>query len=91
MPSVALAGHFYMYDTLHLTEISRNLDSISVPVFDRTHAETQHTLILMLALLPLDKSRGQCKNTDGSFLNALLFSFIPEGSDRVNSHGLSAG
>jgi hypothetical protein len=54
MPSVVQGGHFYSYNSLHLTEISRAIDKLTDDaLLNQSHPSVAMTLSLMLAALPL--------------------------------------
>ena len=54
VPSVVRGGHFYNYNSLHLTEVSRAIDLRSEDALsNQTHSSATLTLTMMLAALPL--------------------------------------
>jgi hypothetical protein len=49
-----LSGHFYSYDSLHLTEVSRAIDYYTKDsLSNQSHPCASLTLVMMLAVLPL--------------------------------------
>jgi hypothetical protein len=56
-PSITQGGHFYTYDSLHLTEFSRSLDLQTKGAFsNQVHPSAGLTIMMMMAALPHLKS-----------------------------------
>lgn len=54
VPSVVRGGHFYSYNSLHLTEVSRAIDFVTnESLSNQSHPCASLTLAMMLAALPL--------------------------------------
>lgn len=61
VPSVNCSGHFYTYNSLHLTEVSHLIDHwTSGSLSNQTHPSSTMTIAMMLAALPLYKNN--CKS-----------------------------
>ena len=53
LASVAVGGHFYSYNTMHLTEESRSIDSLHGKfTTNKEHYHVLDTLIRMVLALP---------------------------------------
>jgi len=56
VPSVTIGGHFYAFDTMHLTEIARALDHRTKGKFtNQDHPHAMYTMAVMMCSLPLFK------------------------------------
>ncbi|KAF8810840.1 hypothetical protein BYT27DRAFT_7209061 [Phlegmacium glaucopus] len=54
VPSVVLGGHFYTYNSLHLTELWRAIDKRTNSRFtNQTHPNSTLTIMMMMAALPI--------------------------------------
>ena len=54
IPSIVRGGHFYNYNSLHLTEVSRAIDYMTnASLSNQTHNSTPLTLVMMMLALPL--------------------------------------
>lgn len=53
IPSLTLGGHFFLWDALHVTLVSRALDHLNGMLFtNQDHEHTDETLWRMAAMLP---------------------------------------
>ncbi|KAF9521309.1 hypothetical protein CPB83DRAFT_900867 [Crepidotus variabilis] len=57
VPTVAIGGHFYSLDCLYLTEMNRHYDLDYPDLSNNDHPHVYQLLVLMMALLPLQKGR----------------------------------
>ena len=54
IPSIVRGGHFYNYNSLHLTEVSRAIDyRTNASLSNQTHLSTPLTFVMMMLALPL--------------------------------------
>ena len=54
VPSVVWGGHFYNYNSLHLTEVSQLLDIMTnEAISNQTHSSASLTLSMMMSVLPI--------------------------------------
>ncbi|KAH9930795.1 hypothetical protein B0H21DRAFT_711940 [Amylocystis lapponica] len=76
--SFAYGGHYYLYDTMHLTELSRDVDAMHLSYLTNTeHGHAEEMLVRMVLALPrLNPKREQ--GTIGVQLEkfSLIFTFI---------------
>ena len=73
VPSVTIGGHFYTYNTLHLTELARSIDKGSMDKFtNQTTGIAGMTIMAMTSILPIMVDRGI---NFSSFLITSLFTW----------------